>query len=318
MTATTSRFPQGSSTVVGYFANGEDAHRAIHALLNDGFEATQIGAAFNTSNYGSSNEAGRSSESPASYGKSVSYPDLEPSDAGLNISAAETADDYTSVTPTLGGGTGTGMAGAGKPGPITGSDLSHLNLPHEIKSTLAPDRPGETPLYTPPGTGDFSASHTDHPSWLEKLSHVFGGKRKHEADSDLVNATSQNFGTGEGHLGITPEAAAGYRNNYSRPYSHSAFESSFTGLGLPEIQSRHLAHRLAHGGAVVMVGVTGRIVEAEKILEQHNGSVRFAGEPFTDVLPAGDHRVAVFGAVDDVYPATEEVAVPTTPALQSR
>ena len=317
MTGTTSRFPQGSSTVVGYFANGEDAHRAIHALLNDGFESTQIGAAFNTSRYGSSTEAAGTAganESLATHGKSVSYPGLEPSDSGVTTTAA----DYTAVTPTLGGGSGTGMAGAGKPGPITGSDLSHLNLPHEIKSTLAHDQPGETPLHTAPGTGSFTESHSDQPGWFEKLSHVFGVKHKHEAGSDLVSSTSQNFGTGEGHLGITPEAAAGYRNNYSRPYSHSAFESSFTGLGLPEAHSRHLALRLAHGGAVVMVGVTGRIVEAEKILEQNNGTVRFAGEQFTDALPAGDHRVAVFGAVDDVYPATEEVAVPTTPALQSR
>jgi hypothetical protein len=211
------------------------------------------------------------------------------------------------------------MAGAGKPGPITGSDLSHLNLPHEIKSTLAHDRPGETPLYTAPGTGSFTETHEQHPGWLGKLSHVFGGgKHKHGEGRDLVNSTSQNFGTGEGHLGITPAAAAsGFTEDYSRPYSHTAFESSFAGLGLGEAHSRHLAHRLAHGGAVVMVGVTGRIVEAEKILEEHNGTVRFEGEQFTDELPVGDHRVAVFGVVEDVYPATEEVHLPTAESVHS-
>ncbi len=317
MTGTTSRFPQGSSTVVGYFANGEDAHRAIHALLDNGFESTQIGAAFNTSRQGGvaqTGGAGGSGESLANLGKNVSYPGLEPSDSGVTTTAA----DYTSVTPAMGGGSGTGMAGAGKPGPITGSDLSQLDLPHEIKSTLPHDQPGETPLQTAPGTGSFTESRTDSSGWLEKLSHVFGGKHKHESGSNLVSSSSQNFGTGEGHLGVTPEVAGGVKDNYSRPYSHTAFESSFTGLGLPEDHSRHLALRLAQGGAVVMVGVTGRIIEAEKILEQNNGTVRFAGEPLTDALPAGDRSVAVFGAVEDVYPATEEIAVPTTPALQSR
>jgi hypothetical protein len=34
--------------VVGYFAEGADAYRAIHELIDEGFNATQMGAAFRT------------------------------------------------------------------------------------------------------------------------------------------------------------------------------------------------------------------------------------------------------------------------------
>ena len=304
MAAGSHTYSQSSSTVVGYFVNAEDAHRAIHALLDDGFESSQIGAAFHTGS--ASGDAGGASF--ANVGKNISYPDDEPSNSGVTTSAA----NETAVTPALGGGSGTGMAGAGKPGPITGSDLSHLDLPHEIKSTLAHDQPGETPLHTPPGTGSFTEAHTHQPGWMDKLGHLFGGgKQKQSTGSDLVTEESQNFGTGEGHLGVTPA-------RYSRPYSHDAFERSFSGMGVEETHSRHLAHRLGQGGAVVSVSVTGRLPEVEKIFERHNGVVRFESAAFDDSVASSGHDVAVFGSFEHAYPAPERVHVADEPATRLR
>jgi hypothetical protein len=311
MAAGTQAFPQGSSTVVGYFTNGEDAHQAIHALIADGFEASQIGAAFRTGTAPGTGEV--SGATLANVGMDVSYPDGELSSSGVTTSAA----NETAVTPALGGGSGTGMAGAGKPGPITGSDLSHLNLPHEIESTLPHDELRSGPSQPVSGAGSYAESYSEpvehhQESWLDKLHHLFGG-HKHASATETVSGPttkeSQNFGTGEGNLLITGA-------NYTRPYSSSAFESSFGGMGIATGNSRHLALRLAGGGAVVTVTATGRVVDAETILERYNGVVRFEGEPFEDTLPAGRHHVAVFGAVGEAYPTEEEVSIASEPALR--
>lgn len=47
MTSQTGRDSK-DAMVVGYFAEGSDAYRAIHELIDEGFKAAEIGAAFRT------------------------------------------------------------------------------------------------------------------------------------------------------------------------------------------------------------------------------------------------------------------------------
>ncbi|MGC2605467.1 MAG: hypothetical protein WA419_07920, partial [Silvibacterium sp.] len=128
--------------VAGYFISGEDAHRAINELKDEGFQASQIGAAFH-----SGTEAGsprRSVQAGSDFSASskqdsseIDIPMRSPVEPGSTPSGA--ASDTSAVNPSgLSTGGGTGIAGAGRPGPIPGSDIPG-NLPTNIPSELASD-----------------------------------------------------------------------------------------------------------------------------------------------------------------------------------
>lgn len=294
-----------SNTVAAYFANGEDAHRAINELLDEGFSPKEIGAAFHSHSSGAA--SGRSSQKPvAEVSEKSPLPPAGPADTPPAGAASGTGAVFPWGLST---GGGTPFAGADQPGPIPGSDIPS-NLPREIPSELASDsgRTGATrPASSAPvsSTGsrfsDTGSSETvADESWWDKLKHVFGGgertatgRREPASDKDALN-----YGTGEGHLPITP--------TYNYAYSGSAFESSFTGFGIPQEHSRRLSRELQRGGAVVTVTAGTRNATAEAVLLRNNGVIRY--EPTTAAGEAGyesgrpEARVEVFGEIHRVYP----------------
>jgi hypothetical protein len=254
------------SIIAGYFANGDDAHRAINALLDEGFLPSQIGAAFHTAGAAATEESAY--ESAIGGGDSLRQAEgrtFNEEAVDLDTSAGGPSSGSDAVQPVgLSSGSGSPILGAGNPPPIPGSSLAHTGLPHELKSELAHDQPAAR------GT------------WTSKLRHLFNPK---------PSADSQKFGTGEGDLNLP-----------SQPYSRAAFETSVSGVGVPADQSRQLSQRLAGGGAVVTVSATGRAVEVEKTFERHNGEVRFTSDIFVDTPAAGyEPHVEVFGHLEHHY-----------------
>src|SRR5271165_1285926 len=231
-------------TVVAFFTNGEDAQRAIHELVDEGFPIKDIGAAYHSA-----------SASGVRGSSAITVNDSTPSTigsvgSGSGISGA--TSDTSGVTPSgLSTGAGSVISGAGRPGPIPGSEIPGdlpTNIPSTLKSTTA------APLYDDPinqstavretsVTGSYPVTSTFHEntgegaSWWDKLKHLFSGEHA-EADAPVrreaaAEKSSNNFGTGEGHLGTYSE--------FDYPLYGSAFESSFTGMGIPQEHARHFA-----------------------------------------------------------------------------
>jgi len=221
-----------SGTVVAYFASGEDAQNAINELVDEGFPVSEIGAAF----HGNSAPSATVSGSP-SRPFHDEFPTMGSTASGAGVSGAES--DTSGVTPAgLSTGSGTGFAGASRPGPIPGSEIPD-NLPREIPSTL------------PSSSTAPQAEITDY------------------------------------------------------PYSSSAFESSFTGMGISPDHSRRLAAEIRRGGAIVTVNAGPLSTAAEQIFERNHGRIRYesgiaSGDAFPSVPDTA--RVHVFGRVQRVYP----------------
>jgi hypothetical protein len=156
--------------------------------------------------------------------------------------------------------------------------------------------PASSAINPIPATGGFHESH-DESLW-QRLKRLFSGdSEKKASNQNVVNSTSMNFGTGEGHLATNPED-----NDYA--YSGSAFESVFSGMGIPQEHAQMLARELRNGGAIVTVSATGRIADAERILNHNHGRIRYEAmrgvSTVEEMTPDG--RVFVFGEVSRVYP----------------
>ena len=150
--------------VVGYFANGVDASRAIDELMDEGFQPGEIGAAFRTPRNGMEvSDGGRPrgaiGENPA-----------------LSGSVGGPASHDEAVTPAgLAPGSGNAFPGPSRPGPIPGGEIPTTlrhDLPHDLPSTLRSEA-GE--------------------SRLDPM-------REAPGDSTGKRERSMKFGTGEGHL----------------------------------------------------------------------------------------------------------------------
>jgi hypothetical protein len=297
-------------SVVGYFSQGEDAQRAIDDLLTAGFRPSEIGAAFHSG-------AASSSVAQTSADNRELRPVVGPNAPGAGSTVSGAASDSSAVTPAgLSTGGGTVESGAGRPGPIPGAEIPSSipsTLPHTIQSslpsTLHPNPSAPLPSQAAvayPATGGFHEDRKkDQTGWFEKLKHVFGG----DSDSsrvtpNVVDKTSTNFGTGEGHIGAFPE--------YDFAYSSAAFESAFFGMGIPSTHARQLSTRIARGGAIVTVDAGGLNADAEQILERNHGVVGYeeATPTATSTLRSEDAweeanregRVQLFGRVQSVYP----------------
>ncbi|MFT4113257.1 hypothetical protein [Silvibacterium sp.] len=288
----------GRRTVVGYFSNAEDANNAIQDLITAGFRSSSLGAAF----------PGTSTDIDTEI-----RPAVGPNAPGAGTTVSGPASGSSAVTPAgLSTGAGTVNTGASRPGPITGSDIpSELpsTLPHTIQSTLPstlhpnPNAPvaGAVPAYPATGVSRDTVKPSSHgKSWSERLKNVFGGEERRErvVPASPVDKTSQNFGTGEGHLGVYPEA------DYS--YSDAAFESAFFGMGLEPSYAHQLAGRLGSGGAIVTIETLTAVEagQAESLMERNHGSVRMdtmATIPAASDL-AAERRMQLFGRVRSVYP----------------
>jgi hypothetical protein len=255
-------------TVAGYFSSGEDAHRAINELMQEGFSATEIGAAFHSGTSGR-----RSSGATAEADENVNIPPAGRADSTSGGAASGTERVFPWGLQT---GGGTVFAGASQPGPIPGSELPS-DLPRDIPSELASD------------SGNRASSTPRTTSAAESTS----GKRESASEKEALN-----YGTGEGHLPLS--------SNYNYPYSGSAFESSFSGMGIPQEHSRRLSRDLRGGGAVVTVRAGSRNATAEAVMQRNNGVIRYESAPATGEAAwesgAQEPRVDVFGEMHRVYP----------------
>lgn len=286
-------------TVAAYFTSGQDAHLAITELLDNGFSTADVGAAFH-----SGISEGRIAGSTET---NLNVRSTGSGTVGTAAAVAGPASNTGAVTPAgLQTGGGTITSGAGRPGPIPGSDIPN-SLPTEIPSALPTaadvraERAQADAKYYPGTGGIHETRHEEDESWWTKLKHIFssdssegtrGSRREVVADK-----SSTNFGTGEGHLGVYPEQ--GY------PYSVDAFESVFAGMGVPQERAHYLSGQIDRGGAIVTVVAGNQVAKAERILERNHGEIRYEtgtverGEVWQDGAPA---RVEIFGRVQRAYP----------------
>jgi len=299
----------GNHIVVGYFSDGADALRAINELVDEGFRASDIGAAFRTPGDGGS-QPGMAME-----GEDISR------DAGLSEDMTRAGDRNPAAVGSVGGaashdeavtpaglapGSGNAFPAASRPGPIPGSEIPS-ELPHDLPSTLSHDLPStlhpEQTAAAPvsratsvPVAGAHARHH--HGGWADRVKHVFGGSRPEEGGGPrLADASSQKFGTGEGRLNLSP--------SYS--YSGTAFESSFVGMGLGAQEARSLSGELGYGGAVVSVAPGGRAALVEGIIERNRGVVRFESIATREPLAEEDRRVEIFGKMQDYYRSEDDL-----------
>lgn len=313
------------TAVAGYFATGQEAHRAINALIDAGFEPAAIGAAFH---------AGAVSTQPAPERRpnvggelreeiGTTLPGFPPNRARATGGGA--ASDTSSVQyASLGGGSGTPIDGASRPGPIPGTDVLHSGLPSELEHEIPHEsdlQAGAEPAREEvgvtrggagtPGSVEPAPTHaaqTVEPSWGERLKHIFGrgtvhrgggapAQQQNAAGRDDLQAEirqeAQDFGTGEGHLNL----------HSPRRYSQSAFEQSFTGYGIEPERARGFGRGLRQSGAVVTVHAGPRALEAESILEANGGTARLATDTEVDGNLADEGQVEVLGTVGRDYPS---------------
>jgi hypothetical protein len=269
--------------VVGYFTSGADASRAISELIDEGFLATEMGAAFRASATAMGVTEGKRSrpfaENPATTG-SVGGP----------------ASHDQAVTPAgLAPGAGATFPAPAKPGPIPGgevpSTLRH-ELPHDLPSTLRHESEIDrlpTPREVSVRAETQAADTQTDDMRRDRMRRYFGdftesGKTK--------RGSGMKFGTGEGHL--FPE------------YSEPSFENSFLGMGLSGRDARSLSHELSRGGAIVAIASAGRASLAEGILERNHGVIRF--ESLDGRAPVCDGtRVEIYGRMRNYYRPEEDL-----------
>jgi hypothetical protein len=260
--------------VVGYFASGADASRAISELIDQGFRAEEIGAAFRITRTAMEvTEGGRSrplAENPA-----------------LTGSVGGPASHDEAVTPAgLAPGSGAAFPSASKPGPIPGGEIPSTlrhELPHDLPSTLRHESETVAVPVPPVAVIRESQGPIDE-EYLAQMRRLFGDSAENGARPE----SSMKFGTGEGHL--FPDYV----------YSEPSFENSFVGMGLSSRDARRLSRELSTGGAVVSVVSTSRASLAEGILERNRGVVRY--ESLAAIGPSGEEaRVEIYGRMRNYY-----------------
>lgn len=265
--------------VVGYFSDGADAYRAINELIDEGFRASEIGAAFRASLA----EAGRL-EKPAAIGGVQELAERNPALTG-SVGGPASHDD--AVTPAgLAPGSGNAFPAPVGPGPIPGG---------EIPSTLRHDLPHDLPTDAQVAAGSVrSEGRTPlHEGWRNRMHQIFS-EGSESSSRRSTSGSSVKFGTGEGHL-----FAEGL-------YSEPAFENSFVGMGLGASEARSLSGELARGGAVVSVMPSDRASLAEAIIQRNHGRIRF--EPGTRRGEVSeDSRVELYGRMRNYYRRDEDL-----------
>jgi hypothetical protein len=270
--------------VVGYFADGGDASRAVHELIDEGFSASDLGAAFRTPRAGE--------REAAAVGEMKSVRELTETNPAVTGSVGGPASGDQAVTPAgLSPGSGNSFPGApSSPGPIPGAEIPQT-LPHDLPETLPHDLPS-----TLRDAGSRTAATDDR--WVEHVGRSWGSSSAETArNRNSARASDQKFGTGEGTLGLFP--------NYE--YSESAFEGSFSDMGLKADVARSLSGELAGGGAVVTVRAGERASLAEDILARNRGRVRFEMAGGTTLRTADRQSpVQVYGSMRDYCRAADD------------
>lgn len=290
MSVSDNTFPDNTDErlVVGYFADGAEAYRAINELIDEGFSASELGAAFRTPPAG-----GGIPRAENESGEMKGIRKLTETNPAVSGSIGGPGSHDEAVTPAgLAPGSGNAFpAPPSRPGPIPGG---------EIPSTLRHDLPHDLPATPAEAAGSGSAAlRATRDPWLGRLDERYGSPAGTERKSPerAEQKSSQKFGTGEGRLGLDFVPGHGY--------SAPAFESSFQGMGLSGEEARRLSGELARGGAVVTVRAGARTSLAEGILERNHGRVRIEGAG-TNVREADrESPVEVYGSMCAWYPGEE-------------
>ncbi|MGA8108880.1 MAG: hypothetical protein WBD46_00565 [Acidobacteriaceae bacterium] len=258
-------------TVVGYFSDGGDAYRAINELVDEGFLASEVGAAFRTPRATAGGTGVENSRDP------ISLRDLTETNPAVRGSVGGVGSHDEAVTPAgLAPGSGNAFPGAPtSPGPIPGAEIPST-LRHDLPEMLPHDLPSAS---TVRGTRD---------AWLGRLDERYGS-------TAAERKSSQKFGTGEGRLNLVPE------HSYSAP----AFETSFQGMGLGADEARRLSGELGRGGAVVTVRAGARSSLAEEILERNHGRVRIENAGTSAREADRESPVEVYGSMCAWYPGEQ-------------
>jgi hypothetical protein len=288
------------SLVLGYFADGTNAYRAINELIDEGFSPAEIGAAF---------RALRAGSEPAAVGEMRNVRELTERNPALSGSAGGPASGDESVTPAgLAPGSGNAFPGApSTPGPIPGAEIPSTlkhdlpeTLPHELPSTLRSGSPS-----TMPTSGVLAGKGNLDDTWVQHLKNIYGGSGTTNSTGETAKtrnttrASDQKFGTGEATLGLFPEHA----------WSEPAFEGSFTSMGLSPEEARSLSSELGRGGAVVTVSAEARSSLAEAILERNHARVRFEYSASSTTPSSIDREspVQIYGSMRNYYQPDEEL-----------
>ena len=266
------------SLVVGYFADGADAYRAINELIDEGFRASEIGAAFRAPRAGA--------EQPA---------------AGELKSVRELTDRNPAVSGTLGG------PASRRPGRAARRPCARLRqrIPRCALDARADPRlrdslhaQARSPRDAPSRFAQHAArGQPGNEPWLEHLHRNWGSSTAETAKNrNTAAAGNQKFGTGEATLGL--------EHSWSEP----AFETSFTGMGLTPEHARSLSGELGRGGAVLTVTAGERSSLAEAILERNHGRVRFEQAAGATTLRPSDREspVQIYGSMSNYYRSDTE------------
>lgn len=261
--------------VVGYFADGGDAYRAINELIDEGFLPSEIGAAFRTPRAGAETSEMQRPKNIVGDNPAISG---SVGGAGSHDQAVQPAG--------LAPGSGNAFPAPSRPQEITGSEIPST-LQHELKHDL----PSETELHrAPAATTNAAPVETvvdEHGARRERMQQVFSDDR---AMRRSTANSSQKFGTGEGHLFPSVD------------YSEPSFENSFQGMGLGSRESRSLSAELRRGGAVVSVAPGSRASLAEGILERNHGRIRFeTAATAASEADAEAGQVEIYGRMHNYY-----------------
>jgi hypothetical protein len=275
--------------VVGYFSDGSDAYRAIGELIDEGFSASEIGAAFRTP------RGAASSAENATVGEIRGIRELTEKNPAVSGTVGGPASGDQAVTPAgLAPGSGNAFPGApSTPGPIPGAEIPQT-LPHDLPETL----PHDLPATRRQSEGRVAGFRTADNSWVDHLKRTYGASNTTETarNRNSVHASDQEFGTGEGTLGLTPEYE----------YSEANFEGSFVGMGLASEHARSLSGELSRGGAVVSIGAGERASLAEAIMERNHGRVRFENAAVFARADDRESSVRIYGSMRDYYRSDED------------
>lgn len=275
--------------VVGYFSDGAQAYRAINELVDEGFKASEVGAAFRTP---------RTATGPrtagAATGEMKGVRELTETNPAVSGSVGGAGSDDQAVTPAgLSPGSGNAFPGAPtSPGPIPGTEIPPT-IPSTLKHDLPETLPHDLPSLTAPTAGTSGTNVRGADSrWMGRLHERYSG---HPVVDRKSSSSSQKFGTGEGHLDLVPP----------HDYSASAFEGSFQGMGLDSEQARSLSGELGRGGAVVTVQAGERASLAEGIIERNHGRVRLETASAANRELDRESPVEVYGSMCAWYPGEQ-------------
>ncbi|HEX4039753.1 MAG TPA: hypothetical protein VHX37_16970 [Acidobacteriaceae bacterium] len=271
----------GERVVVGYFSDGGEAYRAINELMDEGFSASEVGAAFRTPRA----TGGAMAAADEEVDEIRSLREVTETNPALSGSVGGAGSHDEAVTPAgLAPGSGNAFpAPPSNPGPIPGA---------ELPSTLRHDLPHDLPATSAEAQGTEVREIGTRGVWMGRLDERYGSPA---AGRKSASRSSQKFGTGEGRLDLVPE------HDYSAP----AFESSFQGMGLSAEEARRMSGELGRGGAIVSVRAGDRVALAEQIVERNHGRVRLESAGTGARESDRESPVEVYGSMCAWYPGEQ-------------